>query len=28
MWPNAFAVLELTPEVEERIAALVRQAAS
>jgi uncharacterized protein YdhG (YjbR/CyaY superfamily) len=26
MWPNAFAVLELTPEVEERIAALVRQA--
>ena len=28
MWPNAFAVLELTPEVEERIASLVRQAAS
>ena len=28
MWANAFAVLELTPEVEERIAALVRRAAS
>src|ERR1035437_1236850 len=28
MWANAFAVLELTPEVEERIAALVKQAAS
>jgi uncharacterized protein YdhG (YjbR/CyaY superfamily) len=28
MWANAFAVLELTPEVEERIASLVRQAAS
>jgi uncharacterized protein YdhG (YjbR/CyaY superfamily) len=28
MWPNAFAVLELTPEVEKRIAALVKQAAS
>ena len=28
MWPNAYAVLELTPEVEERIAALVKQAAS
>ena len=28
MWPNAFAVLELTPEVEERIASLVKQAAS
>jgi uncharacterized protein YdhG (YjbR/CyaY superfamily) len=27
MWPNAFAVLELTPEVEERIAALVKRAA-
>jgi uncharacterized protein YdhG (YjbR/CyaY superfamily) len=27
MWANAFAVLELTPEVEERIAALVKQAA-
>ena len=27
MWPNAFAVLELTPQVEERIAALVKQAA-
>jgi len=27
MWANAFAVLELTPEVEERIASLVRQAA-
>jgi hypothetical protein len=27
MWPNAYAVLELTPEVERRIAALVRQAA-
>jgi uncharacterized protein YdhG (YjbR/CyaY superfamily) len=28
MWANAFAVLELTPEVEERIASLVKQAAS
>jgi hypothetical protein len=28
MWANAFAVLELTPEVEERIAALVKRAAS
>ncbi len=28
MWANAFAVIELTPEVEERIAALVKQAAS
>ena len=28
MWANAFAVLELTSEVEERIAALVKQAAS
>jgi uncharacterized protein YdhG (YjbR/CyaY superfamily) len=27
MWANAFAVLELTSEVEERIAALVKQAA-
>ena len=27
MWANAFAVLELTPVVEERIAALVKQAA-
>ena len=27
MWATAFAVLELTPEVEERIASLVRQAA-
>jgi uncharacterized protein YdhG (YjbR/CyaY superfamily) len=27
MWANAFAVLELTPEVEERIAALVKRAA-
>ncbi len=27
MWANAFAVTELTPEVEERIAALVKQAA-
>jgi uncharacterized protein YdhG (YjbR/CyaY superfamily) len=27
MWANAFAVLELTPEVEKRIAALVKQAA-
>jgi uncharacterized protein YdhG (YjbR/CyaY superfamily) len=27
MWANAFAVLELTPEVEERIASLVKQAA-
>jgi uncharacterized protein YdhG (YjbR/CyaY superfamily) len=26
-WPNAYALTELTPEVEERIAALVRQAA-
>ena len=26
MWPTAFALLELTPEVEERIAALLRQA--
>ena len=28
MWPKEYAVLGLTPEVEERIAALVRQAAS
>jgi uncharacterized protein YdhG (YjbR/CyaY superfamily) len=28
MWANAFAVLELTPEVEERIASLLKQAAS
>ncbi|MDR3470101.1 MAG: DUF1801 domain-containing protein [Devosia sp.] len=28
MWAKEFAVLELTPEVEERIAALVKQAAS
>jgi uncharacterized protein YdhG (YjbR/CyaY superfamily) len=28
MWANAFAVLELTPEVEERIASLVKRAAS
>lgn len=28
MWANAFAVLELTPEVEERIATLAKQAAS
>ena len=28
MWANAFAVLELTPEVEERIASLVKHAAS
>ena len=27
MWANAFAVLELTSEVEERIAALVKKAA-
>jgi len=27
MWANAFAVLELTPQVEERIAALVKRAA-
>ncbi len=27
MWANAFAVLELTPEVEERIASLVKHAA-
>jgi uncharacterized protein YdhG (YjbR/CyaY superfamily) len=28
MWPVAFAVTELTPDVEERIAALVKRAAS
>jgi len=28
MWPTAFALLELTPAVEARIAALVRQAVS
>jgi len=28
MWPTDFAVLELTPEVEARIAALVKQAVS
>lgn len=28
MWPTTFALLELTPEVEERIVALVKQAAS
>jgi uncharacterized protein YdhG (YjbR/CyaY superfamily) len=28
MWANAFAVLELTPEVEERIASLAKKAAS
>jgi uncharacterized protein YdhG (YjbR/CyaY superfamily) len=28
MWPNAYAVTELTPEVEERIADLVKRAAS
>jgi hypothetical protein len=28
MWANAFAVVELTPEVEERIALLVKRAAS
>jgi uncharacterized protein YdhG (YjbR/CyaY superfamily) len=28
MWANAFAVVELTPEVEERLAALVKRAAS
>ncbi|GII86251.1 hypothetical protein Ssi03_42410 [Sphaerisporangium siamense] len=26
MWPTSFALTEVTPEVEERIAALVRQA--
>ncbi len=28
MWPTSFALLELTPAVEERIAALVKQAVS
>ncbi len=28
MWPTAFALTELTPEAEERIAALVERAAS
>jgi len=28
MWPTSFAVKELTPEVEEEIAALVRKAVS
>ncbi|MGI5166411.1 iron chaperone [Spirillospora sp. CA-253888] len=28
MWPASYALAELTPDVEERIAALVRQAAS
>lgn len=28
MWPTAFALIELTPAVEERIVALVKQAAS
>jgi uncharacterized protein YdhG (YjbR/CyaY superfamily) len=28
MWPTSFALLELTPEVEERIVALLKQAAS
>ena len=28
MWPTAYALTELTPEVEKRIAALVKQAAS
>lgn len=28
MWPNAYAVSELTPAVEQEIAALVRRAAS
>lgn len=27
MWPNSYALTELTPEVEERIRALVQQAA-
>jgi hypothetical protein len=26
MWPTAFAVREITPEVEERIVALIRRA--
>jgi len=28
MWPTEFAVIELTPEVEQRLASLVKQAAS
>jgi len=28
MWPTAYALTELTPEVEARIATLVKQAAS
>jgi hypothetical protein len=28
MWPTSFALVELTPDVEARIAALVEQAAS
>jgi len=28
MWPNAYALLEVTPAVEERIAALVKKAVS
>jgi hypothetical protein len=28
MWPNAYAISELTPAVEERLLALVRQAVS
>jgi hypothetical protein len=28
MWPNAYAVNKLTADVEQRIAALVKQAAS
>lgn len=28
MWPNSYALMELTPEVEAKIAALVKQAVS
>jgi uncharacterized protein YdhG (YjbR/CyaY superfamily) len=28
MWPNAYAVMELTPEVEQQLAALIKRAAS
>ena len=28
MWPNSYALRELTPEVEKRIGALIKQAAS
>ena len=28
MWPNSYALTELTPEVEQRIGALIKQAAS